>query len=947
MIRKILFIILLFIGIVSAQLIGDIKIAAIRVSFLVDNHDGTSGDGSFLLTAEYDTCGSYTIDPPPHNKSYFSAQLTALDNYFSAVSYDNFGIDLTNSRVFPDGENNSYQLADSMSHYHRFGEDDLYEQRITELLRDAVQVAFSQDGMDFSEYDLIVVFHAGIGQDFKLPFIDPTPEDIPSTYVDPEMIAIHLDAGISVGGVSITKGLILPETQNHLLYESAELTFSTASEPCDFQYGLTGTFALLTGFARGLPPLWNIETGQSGVGIFGLMDQGSNNGRGVIPAPPTAWTRIYAGWEVPQTVSRDQINLPARGNGNLVKVIINDTEYFLIENRTNWIHDDVSIDSIRWQLYNEDKAINDDDARFPPYIEIIMDSVDKTIDETGVITAVLNYDLGLPASGLLIWHIDEDLISQNIGSNQINADNAQKGVALEEADGAQDIGFESIFMFTDPSSGLFADMWYQGNPERDRLYPELKGLPLEFGPYTHPDTRSNSGATTFIQFSNIGQPDDTMSFAVENLFFPDDLPDSTLNMRFSVDLDNDGSDELIGGSSQLWWSHQDLIMPMPFYDLVGSQYELVAVGNNLSGYCGLGLAEIRTDSLIVSLFRFNPTTELVESLWSWKFEADNDFRIIGSATGDTIFIEMFDMSYSLTADELLGIEIELASQSIGNFTNLLNPAADNKYNLNWDNLIESHSNGEDHWFYSPEMAVISFAVADLDGDSYSELLVLDETGNLIGLNHNLTLLPGFPIALNGQGNIFIRNLTDSESPEIVVQNTAGEIVIFNSSGQEIYRLANPYSDEIQILTNFQGRSSIISQSTVWMFDSLEVENGNQWNLKYGNRNNSLIVHTNIPPVPQSAGLFDPQRTYSYPNPARGDNIKFRIFVKEALSVNIRIFDLAGLFVDELTIDDPVKFEANEILWNVAQLESGIYFANIEVKGVSESNNKILKIGVIH
>ena len=29
------------------------------------------------------------------------------------------------------------------------------------------------------------------------------------------------------------------------------------------------------------------------------MDQGSNNGRGILPAPPTASSRIYAGWEVP------------------------------------------------------------------------------------------------------------------------------------------------------------------------------------------------------------------------------------------------------------------------------------------------------------------------------------------------------------------------------------------------------------------------------------------------------------------------------------------------------------------------------------------------------------------------------------------------------------------------------------------------------------------------
>ena len=37
---------------------------------------------------------------------------------------------------------------------------------------------------------MIVIFHAGIGQDFSLPFLDPTPEDIPSTYIDNNMVII-------------------------------------------------------------------------------------------------------------------------------------------------------------------------------------------------------------------------------------------------------------------------------------------------------------------------------------------------------------------------------------------------------------------------------------------------------------------------------------------------------------------------------------------------------------------------------------------------------------------------------------------------------------------------------------------------------------------------------------------------------------------------------------
>ena len=39
------------------------------------------------------------------------------------------------------------------------------------------------------------------------------------------------------------------------------------------------------------------------------------------------------------------------------------------------------------------------------------------------------------------------------------------GVDLEESDGAQDIGYPSIFLFNDPSVGYFGDMWFEGNSQ--------------------------------------------------------------------------------------------------------------------------------------------------------------------------------------------------------------------------------------------------------------------------------------------------------------------------------------------------------------------------------------------------------------------------------------------------------------------------------------------------
>ena len=414
------------------------------------------------MTNEGIDCGPYIIDPPPHDYDYFFSQLRSVDMYFQNVSYGKFGIDIPNSHIYPTSPLGSYQLMETMDYYNPYDNYSLQEKRLTELFRDAILKSYDDDQIEFSNYDLVIAFHAGIGQDFSLPFLDPTPEDIPSTFIDEDMILEHLgESFISVGNHNLKKGILLPETQNHLLFDISESMFSDAENPCEYQYGLTGTFSLMLGFAIGLPPLWNIETGESGVGIFGLMDQGSNNGRGIIPAPPTAWTRIFAGWETP-IISKFglEYSLPIRSENSILKVPIRDDEYYLLEARSNWIRPNISIDSIRYAI-----GSNSSTNTYPPYIEILHDSSGLEKDSNGVIISVPNYDIGLPESGLLIWHIDESVINAGLSTYSVNSNLLNRGVDLEEADGAQDIGFVSLDIFNDPSSGWFGDLWYKGNSQ--------------------------------------------------------------------------------------------------------------------------------------------------------------------------------------------------------------------------------------------------------------------------------------------------------------------------------------------------------------------------------------------------------------------------------------------------------------------------------------------------
>ena len=206
--------------------------------------------------------------------------------------------------------------------------------------------------------------------------------------------AKELGGPILIGNNIVNSGVILPESQNYPLMDRS--IYEVLSDPCDIQYSITGTWALMIGFAAGLPPLWHVESGKSGVGVFSLMDLGANNGQGIVPAPPDAWTRIYAGWENPVEIQLfNEVKLESNKPGQIGKIYINRNEYFLIENRNNWIQEDVSLDSLRNKNKIWSESYNDSiPGHFFDVLtqELNEDSQIIISDETGVILGFDNYD---------------------------------------------------------------------------------------------------------------------------------------------------------------------------------------------------------------------------------------------------------------------------------------------------------------------------------------------------------------------------------------------------------------------------------------------------------------------------------------------------------------------------------------------------------------------------
>ncbi|MBN2103486.1 T9SS type A sorting domain-containing protein [bacterium] len=568
-----------------------LNVLALMVQFQSDKDAMTTGTGRFMTESPEEP----VFNAPPHDRAYFGNQLNALSHYYHTVSQNKVRFECD---VFPA----VITLSHEMGYYNPGTTEERTDLGLAELFRDAVQAADSA-GAPFSDYDVFVIFHAGVGRDIELGY-DPTPKDIPSAFLtQSDLVAAlgdSLQTGIPVqkGSFFVREVILLPETQNQE----------------GFEFGLLGTMTLMFGFQLGLPALWDTESGRSGVGRWGMMDQGSGNYNGMIPCEPCAFSKVLMGWETPIEVSSDS-NLvaacsAAKDSRRIYKVPVNDHEYYLIENRRY----DANFDSVTYGRDHTGKQIEFPSTGFF-----------KPEESIGVIVSIDEYDYGLPGSGLLIWHIDESVILENLENNRINADPERKGVDLEEADGAQDIGESYGFLSGGGGSegGVLHDCWFAGNTVHKQAN---HSQTVRFGPDTHPNTRSNSGGNTHIVFYDFSESDTLMTFSVTtDLFqagFPQRFPNHDTTLPPIVgDLDGDGDREIIvvGSYDYIYAWHHDGSL---FFE-TGQEGEYTAISGQTVRYPApvlpLGLARSRK----------------IDVLGDWDQDGIDELFVAGDKNGET------------------------------------------------------------------------------------------------------------------------------------------------------------------------------------------------------------------------------------------------------------------------------------------------------------------------
>ncbi|RPH95382.1 T9SS C-terminal target domain-containing protein [candidate division KSB1 bacterium] len=933
-----------------------IRLCAIRVEFVADNVTGTTGNGR--MGSGFDS--SLIIDPLPHNKAYFEDHLRFLSHYYSAVS--NGHVRFSELTVFPHADTAVYRLDYPMWHYNYNTDDDLLNRRLVELFAHAVTKAAPE--VDFNDYDAVLVFHAGTGKDFNLGY-DATPFDIPSAYISERDIQAY-GAGLSLP-TGVTRGLILPEGENQ--QEALDI---------EVELSLNGIMIKLFGNWMGLPDLYNTQTGRSGVGRWGMMDQGSGNMSALVPALPDAWSRVYMGWVEPQivvpSVQGDTVQV-ARSLHNqtpeIVKFPVTPREYYLVENR------DADADSVGYVELRDRNGL-----RMRAYRD-----GDLGIDSGfSVAIEASHYDFGIPGSGILIWHVDENIIRQGLNSNTVNTNPDHRGVDLVEADGPQDIGREYGFASSGSGTelGIAEDAWYRDNAAHREANASLTAV--TFSDHTFPTARLYDRAFTRLEFTSFSDVDSIMSFVVRMGGVQTGFPVHFTNrVDWAVgDLSGDGQPEVYFIAGDSLYQRDSLIACLPLssqgakfsplnpaVDIDGDDKDELLIEGEAFGY-----VELNDSAYAVHLYPIpGPPCTAQPALTSSRSNRILVFQHASGAIARLIACDLNGTNRGSRDYESTGSAVLLNIESLP-ATHFVLIMPGDAYGVNvGDSALDECWHIEDSRIL-PEGIVVAEPnrrSVYLSGYGYCDAL----TGVTICLEPECSKptedwdgdgIPGGGGPF-GRADIIPENLPrfssdiqwimDAEadgSPDLIGLTQ----VETQTDSHSIYTRIPAVAHNGDAFTGFPLAASVASdrEPFLWTRDgdlcfmSIVAEQGeyiysiNQlvdaWSAtRFTYREQGNIL--NLGPLRPQVWIRD-KWLYCWPNPA-SDISRIRITLPYPANAEVTIYDLVGRKVAHLQEQSRIAGPF-EMLWNVSDVESGIYLAQVHVNGGGRSEEAQMKIAVV-
>ncbi len=975
-----------------------LKILAVLVEFKEDKDDATFGNGKFgtIYSKDY---GLTILDPLPHDKPYFEDHLTFAKNYFNKVSNGKFNISYT---VLGD----ILTVSDMMRNYTPPINDLNDLSPIGNFAEEVWQLADKRySNIDFSQYDLFVIFHAGAGKDVSLPGSIGNERDLPSVYLSEKSLKNIYGNDfqgfpMNGGSFNINNSAILPETESRELIGFSGTTL--------IELTINGLIAATIGSHLGLPDLYDTQTGLSAIGRFGLMDgQAMFTFQGIFPPEPSPWEKMFLGWEEPieLPVKDMTVNLTARlaayvGDTTLVKIPINATEYYLVENRKRDAKKNGSTVTYKTGGQVLTKTFDRD---YPGYVYYNVDTLQ------GVVLDVDEFDWALPGEdrnskmenfidiGLVVWHIDEKVISENYESNTINIDKFNRGVSIVEADGVQDIGekFKTVFGDVIIGEGTKEDTWYKSNPAE--LYKN------KFGIDTKPKAVTNSGASSLITMSDFSDISNTMSF---KLAFGSDNIGLISNVKLPITDKIKWMTTIYSGDGYVIFAMSDKKVYKISTDgiikdsvVFASKFKPAAIGINNSAVLFL----VSGNQIQLTRFTENNVETVSIDNTNSKFSTS---PVISSADGNEIeilvgtdngkiqrYIATFGTDISLSLKETLKAldqpVIQVASVDRNNFSAIsenyyfgsLWPRGSQGINgifkldgSAFQLAISKTENGftatvqtssklyvikdnysiEEIYSYS-DFNYMPMALTDLknDGENY---IIQNDGQYLNSMNFTGAMADKFPF----QDEFFCTFYSSPLSIDIN-NDEVGDVITFTDDGKIFAvdgisgKVINGFPissggkvSPVPIIFSDNGKTAlaVITEENRFISWAISKYNGKQfWTEEYGNSSNTSLVNE-AKSMETITEYFPQSKAYNWPNPVYESTTNIRYYVSEDSDAEVTIFDLAGDLVARLNGKGTGGFD-NEIVWDVSDIQSGVYFAHLKVTGVSgKTDTKIIKIAVI-
>ena len=583
--------------------VDTLEVFALRVQFQEEKNDNSLTTGTGVFDSDKKEKDAYSLDPPGRrgSASYWLKHFEYANDYYRVVSGGNLVI---KARIFPDPSTGSsvYTLGKQIIDYNRTSKkkgektaefDEARSRDYLTFVYDAIAAA-GEDSSSAGPFRIplsenpnvkraYMIIHAGASRLVDGGSMGTKGADTPGDFMD---IYISGDdwqyllpdsakastakaiKGLTSEGDTATTGIYIPGSVVDTL-RSVMVVSETASQD-GLNWGVNGIVVNQIAREIGLPNTYDVVKGISRLGYYDVMDfAGYNAGNGFLPSMPAAWERAYMGWsqvkEVRPVAGKPvTVDIAAAGTGKgteIVKVPLSASEYLLIENRQRSWNEDGTVNVIvgttdedsdtTWRTVPVDSLnlVFEDSACVKDSVSGKEKCVVNKKKAKGLIVGVSSYDAGLPASGIVVWRVNDWYLRETLEYGVANfwggdtLRDHQFGIAMVEADGILSIGktFKNALGEDTYDYGSGTDLLpHLRIPDKksDKKYSTVKSI----GPTGYANTMTTQGGYTGIKIT-VDVPKNAREEKTPNAFQGDSVVNyaaPVISVTISVD---DGSIE--------------------------------------------------------------------------------------------------------------------------------------------------------------------------------------------------------------------------------------------------------------------------------------------------------------------------------------------------------------------------------------------------------------------